>query len=111
ETFVSLGIPAGPDDTHQVPRGLRTMGVRLDRHQESALRIARWLERRQDVARVLHPALESFPGHHLWKRDFRGSSGLFSFVLAGGGGAEARIFLDALEIFGLGYSWGGFDSL
>lgn len=111
DTFVTLGIPAGPDDTYQVLRGLRTMGVRLERHQKSALEVARWLETRPEVARVLHPALESFPGHDLWKRDFCGASGLFSFVLAGGGKREAHAFLDALELFGLGYSWGGYESL
>ena len=87
------------------------MGVRLDRHQKSTLDIARWLETQPGVARVLHPALESFPGHALWKRDFSGSSGIFSIVLSGGGEKEAHAFLDALEIFGLGYSWGGYESL
>jgi cystathionine beta-lyase len=85
--------------------------VRLERHQKSALEIARWLEGQPGVARVLHPALESHPGHGLWKRDFRGSSGLFSLVLAGGGEKQQLAFLDALEIFGLGYSWGGYESL
>ncbi|HTV69373.1 MAG TPA: cystathionine beta-lyase [Rhizobiaceae bacterium] len=111
DTFVSLGIPSGPDDVYQVLRGLRTMGVRLERHQQSALEIARWLEGQPGVARVLHPALESHPGHMLWKRDFCGSSGIFSIVLQGGGQKEAHAFLDALEIFGLGYSWGGYESL
>ena len=111
ETFLTMGCCAGPDDVYQVLRGLRTMGVRLERHQESALEIARWLETRPGVARVLHPGLESFPGHELWKRDFCGSSGIFSIVLAGGGEAQAHAFLDALEIFGLGYSWGGYESL
>ena len=108
---VALGMCAGPDDVYQVLRGLRTMGVRLERHQESALEIARWLETKPGVARVLHPALESHPGHSLWKRDFCGSSGLFSIVLAGGGQEEQHAFLDALQIFGLGYSWGGYESL
>ena len=108
---MTLGCCAGPDDVYQVLRGLRTMGVRLERHQESALAIARWLEEQPGVARVLHPALESHPGHALWKRDFCGSSGLFSVVLAGGGRAQAHAFLDALKIFGLGYSWGGYESL
>jgi cystathionine beta-lyase len=111
QTFLTLGIPAGPDDAYQVLRGLRTMGVRLDRHQKSALEIARWMEGLPGVARVLHPALESHPGHALWKRDFSGSSGLFSFVLAAAGETEQLAFLDALEIFGLGYSWGGYESL
>lgn len=111
EGFFSLGCCAGPDDVYQVHRGLRTMGVRLQRHGESALALARWLEEQPGVARVLHPALESHPDHPLWKRDFQGSSGIFSVVLAGGGKAEAHAFLDALRLFGLGYSWGGFESL
>jgi cystathionine beta-lyase len=111
ETFIGLGIPAGPDDAYQVLRGLRTMGVRLERHQQSALEIARWLEGEPGVARVLHPGLESHPGHALFKRDFGGSSGVFTVVLAGGGQSQAHAFLDALEIFGLGYSWGGYESL
>ncbi|GAB4356995.1 MAG: cystathionine beta-lyase [Oricola sp.] len=108
--FLTLGVPAGPDDVYQVLRGLRTMGVRLERHQASALEIARWLERQAGVISVLHPALESHPGHAIWKRDFSGASGIFSFVLEGGE-AQANAFLDALEIFGLGYSWGGYESL
>ncbi|MCT7375885.1 cystathionine beta-lyase [Chelativorans salis] len=111
DTFLTLGTCAGPDDVYQVLRGLRTMGVRLARHQESALQIARWLEAQEGVAQVLHPALESHPGHAIWKRDFSGASGIFSFVLDGGGEREAHAFLDALDIFGLGYSWGGFESL
>ncbi len=111
DTFLTLGVCAGPDDVYQVQRGLKTMGVRLERHQNSALEIARWLEGRPEVAQVLHPALPSFPGHAIWKRDFSGSSGLFSIVLAGGDQKQAHAFLDALEIFGLGYSWGGHESL
>ncbi len=111
ETFVTLGCCAGPDDAYQVLRGLRTMGVRLAHHEKSALELARWLEGRDGIARVLHPALKSHPGYELWKRNFTGSSGLFSIVLASGGHKEASAFLDALEIFGLGYSWGGFESL
>ncbi len=111
EAFLTLGCCAGPDDVYQVLRGLRTMGVRLAHHQKSTLDIARWLETQPGVARVLHPALESFPGHALWQRDFAGSSGIFSIVLDGGGEKEAHAFLDALQIFGLGYSWGGYESL
>lgn len=111
DTFRALGCCAAPDDVYQVLRGLRTMGVRLERHQQSALEIARWLEKQPGVARVLHPALESNPGHELWKRDFSGASGVFSLVLDGGGVKQAHVFLDALTIFGLGYSWGGFESL
>ena len=111
QTFVTMGCCAGPDDVYQVLRGLRTMGVRLERHQKSALEIARWLETMLGVSRVLHPGLESHPGHSLFKRDFSGSSGIFSIVLAGGGQKQAHAFLDALRIFGLGYSWGGYESL
>ena len=110
-TFIAMGCCAAPDDVYQVLRGLRTMGVRLERHEQNALEVARWLESEPGVAQVLHPALESFPGHDLWKRDFSGSSGIFSIVLKGGGQAQAHAFLDALEIFGLGYSWGGYESL
>ena len=111
ETFVTMGCCAGPDDVYQVLRGLRTMGVRLERHQKSALAVARWLEAEASVAQVLHPGLETHPGHALFQRDFCGSSGIFSIVLAGGGQKQAHAFLDALRIFGLGYSWGGFESL
>lgn len=111
EGFHALGVCAAPDDVYQVLRGLRTMGVRLERHEQSALEIALWLETQAGVARVLHPGLESHPGHELWKRDFSGSSGIFSVVLDGGGQTQAHAFLDALEIFGLGYSWGGYESL
>jgi cystathionine beta-lyase len=111
ETFLTLGCCAAPDDVYQVLRGLRTMGVRLDRHQKSALAVARWLETQPGVSQVLHPALESHPGHAIWKRDFTGSSGIFSVVLDGGGTKKAHAFLDALTIFGLGYSWGGYECL
>ncbi|MGQ2903027.1 MAG: cystathionine beta-lyase [Neoaquamicrobium sediminum] len=111
ETHFTMGCCAAPDDVYQVLRGLRTMGVRLERHEENALDIARWLEGQPGAARVLHPGLESFPGHDIWKRDFSGASGIFSIVLSGGGEREAHAFLDALEIFGLGYSWGGYESL
>ena len=106
-----LGLCVSGDDAYQVLRGLRTMGVRLERHQQSALALAQWLETDSRVARVLHPALPSFPGHDLWKRDFCGSTGLFSIVLNGGGAKEAAAFLDALQVFGLGYSWGGYECL
>lgn len=111
DAYVTLGCCAGPDDVYQVLRGLRTMGVRLAHHQKSTLEIARWLEGKAGVARVLHPGLESHPDHQLFKRDFSGSSGIFSVVLKGGGTEKAHAFLDALEIFGLGYSWGGYESL
>jgi cystathionine beta-lyase len=111
ESFVTLGCCAGPDDVYQVLRGLRTMGVRLEHHRKSALEVATWLETQPGVARVLHPALSSHPDHALWKRDFCGSSGIFSIVLSGAGQKQQHAFLDALTIFGLGYSWGGYESL
>ncbi|PKA39724.1 cystathionine beta-lyase [Rhizobium sullae] len=115
EANITLGICGAPDDAYQILRGLRTMGVRLERHYESALTIAKWLEGREEIASVLHPALPSFPSHELWKRDFKGASGIFSFVLAADAPEKfkpkAHAFLDALQIFGLGYSWGGFESL
>ena len=109
-TQTQLGINAAPDDCYLVLRGLKTMGVRLERHQASALALARWLEGRPGVASVLHPALPSFAGHELWKRQCSGSTGLFAFELQGDGETAAS-FLDALTLFGLGYSWGGHESL
>jgi cysteine-S-conjugate beta-lyase len=99
-----------PDDAFLASRGLRTMGVRMQAHQASALKIAHWLAGRQDVVRVLHPAMSDAVGNAIWKRDFTGSSGLFSFVLNGDKAAADR-FVDALSHFGIGYSWGGFESL
>ncbi|QND64229.1 cystathionine beta-lyase [Mesorhizobium loti] len=109
EMFLALGIPAAPDDTYQVLRGLRTMGVRLAHHQKSAIEIASWLEHQPGIARVLHPALSGHRDHAIWKRDFSGASGVFSIVLASD--RQAHAFLDALKIFGLGFSWGGYSSL
>lgn len=110
-TAQALGHIVSPDDAYLAARGLRTLDVRLQRHQQSALTIAHWLAEQPEVAHVLHPSLPSCPGHDIWKRDFTGSSGLFSFVLKGGS-AEARDGLvDALSLFGIGYSWGGFESL
>jgi cystathionine beta-lyase len=111
ETFNTLGCSAGPDDVYQVLRGMRTMGVRLERHQQSTLEITRWLEKQEGVAQVLYPALESHRDHAMWKRDFTGASGLFSVVLKGDGPKVAHAFLDALGLFGLGHSWGGYESL
>jgi cysteine-S-conjugate beta-lyase len=110
-TTYQLGQTASPDDAWLASRGLRTMAVRLRQHGEAALRIAKWLESRPEVARVLHPALPSFPHHALFTRDFRGASGLFSFVLNGGDEAARAALIDGLEHFGIGYSWGGYESL
>jgi cystathionine beta-lyase len=111
ETFNSLGLCAGPDDVFLALRGLRTMAVRLARHHESGLKVARWLAARPEVLRVLHPGLESDPGHAIWKRDFTGTSGLFSIVLKPAGEKAVYDFMDELALFGMGYSWGGFESL
>jgi cystathionine beta-lyase len=110
-TARNFGQQAGPDDAWLGLRGLRTLGLRLARHQESALRVAKWLDEQPQVARVLHPALPSCPGHELWVRDYRGASGLFAFILKGGGAAERAAFIDGLSQFGIGYSWGGYESL
>jgi cysteine-S-conjugate beta-lyase len=106
-----LGQTAGPDEAWLALRGLRTLDVRLKRHQENGLRVARWLKQQPHVAKVLHPALPDCPGHEYWARDFTGASGLFSFVLAGGGDAARTRLIDGLELFGIGYSWGGYESL
>jgi cystathionine beta-lyase len=111
ETSYALGQTASPDDAWLGSRGLRTMALRLRQHGEAALEIARWLETRPEVARVLHPALPACPGHELFLRDLKGPSGLFSFVLNGGGEAARAALIDSLELFGIGYSWGGFESL
>lgn len=111
DTHGNLGLTVGPDDVFLALRGLRTMGVRLERHQQSALTIARWLKARPDVAKVLHPALEGDAGHAIWKRDFKGASGLFAIELQPVSDKGLRAFLDALSLFGMGYSWGGFESL
>jgi cystathionine beta-lyase len=106
-----FGHGAAPDDAWLASRGLRTLFVRLKRHEENALKVARWLADQPKVARVLHPAFESCPGHEYWKRDFNGSAGLFAFALKGGDSAARDRFVDKLEMFGIGYSWGGFESL
>lgn len=111
DTVYSMGLCVGPDDMYLALRGLRTLGVRLARHFQSGLRVARWLEQRPEVLRVMHPALESDPGHHIWKRDFTGASGLFSIVLKPTSEQSVHAFLNELALFGLGYSWGGFESL
>jgi cystathionine beta-lyase len=110
-TSWDLGQSVSPDDAWLCSRGLRTMGVRLRQHEASALGIARWLSEQPQVAAVLHPALPECPGHETWARDFKGSTGLFAFVLKGGGDSERTRFIEALELFGLGYSWGGYESL
>jgi cystathionine beta-lyase len=111
ETVYTMGLCVGPDDMNLALRGLRTMGVRLPRHYQSGLQVARWLAQRPEVARVLHPALESDPGHAIWKRDFSGACGLFSIVLKPTSEKSVHAFMNELTLFGMGFSWGGFESL
>ena len=111
ETIRLLGVCAGPDDVYLALRGLRTLAVRLHQHHRSGLEIARWLAARPEVSRVLHPGLESDPGHEIWKRDFTGASGLFSIVLKPAPQHAVDALLDTVKLFGMGYSWGGFESL
>jgi cysteine-S-conjugate beta-lyase len=110
-TYDALAMCPGPEDVFLGLRGLRTMALRLREHERQALDIARWLAARPEVARVLHPALETDPGHAVWRRDFKGSSGLFSAILKPCSEQALAAMLDGLELFGMGYSWGGFESL
>jgi len=106
-TAWDLGQAVSADDAWLASRGLRTMTLRLKQHEAAALKIAQWLKQQPLVGAVLHPALSDCPGHEVWKRDFKGSSGLFSFELRG----DAAAFVDRLELFGIGFSWGGYESL
>jgi cystathionine beta-lyase len=106
-----LGHAVSADDAWLGSRGLRTMAVRLKQHEESALKVALWLKEQPQVGLVLHPALPDCPGHDHWRRDFKGASGLFSFELKGVSQTARAAFVDALDLFGIGYSWGGYESL
>ena len=106
-----MGICVGGDDAFMVLRGLRTADVRMRRHEATALEVARWLQGREEVAQVLHPALPSHPQHALFKRDFQGSSGLFSFELKSASPAQLAALCERRRYFRIGYSWGGFESL
>ncbi len=111
QTTDLMAIPAGPEDVFLALRGMRTMELRLREAERQALGLARWLAGRREVLKVIHPALPDHPGHAIWKRDFAGSSGLFSIILKPASDAAVAAFLDGLELFGLGYSWGGYESL
>lgn len=107
----AFGQSAGPDDVYLTQRGIRTLSVRLKQHMENGIAVAEWLKDRPEVHSVLHPALPDHPGHDIWKRDFLGASGLFSFRLHSVSNNAIAAFLDDLELFGMGYSWGGYESL
>jgi cysteine-S-conjugate beta-lyase len=111
ETVYEMGLCVGPDDINLGLRGLRTMGVRLAQHQVSALKVAHWLQSRPEILRVLHPALESHPGHDIWKRDFTGACGLFSVIFKPAPVEAVHAFLNKLTLFGIGASWGAYESL
>jgi len=110
-TARDLGQGAGPDDVYLAQRGMRTLAVRLERHWQSGIALAEWLRAQPEVERVMHPALPEDPGHALWKRDFLGASGLFGFVLKPCPRSALAALVDELELFGMGASWGGYESL
>jgi cystathionine beta-lyase len=110
-SFRNMGAVLGPDDAYLAQRGLRTVAVRLKQHQETGLALAKWLEKRPEVVKVLHPALPSCPGHEIWKRDFLGATSLFSVILKSYPRPALAAMLDNLEHYGMGYSWGGYESL
>ena len=110
-THDEIGFTLAGDEAFLALRGLRTLAVRLKRHSETAMTLARWLATRPEVARVLYPALESDPGHAIWKRDFTGATGLFGVVLKPVSDKAVAAMLDGLKLFGMGYSWGGYESL
>lgn len=111
DAYETMGQFAGPDDMYLTLRGIRTLDVRLERHQKNARAVAEWLRSRPEVETVLYPALSNAPGHSLWKRDFKGASGLFSVILKPTADKAIAAMLDGLTLFGMGYSWGGFESL
>jgi cystathionine beta-lyase len=111
DTVFTMGLWTGPDDMYLALRGLRTMGVRLAQHQAAGLKVARWLAQRPEVLQVLHPALETHPQHALWRRDFSGACGLFAVVFKPVPDTAVHAFINALTLFGIGASWGGYESL
>ena len=111
ETLEDLGWRVSPDDAWLALRGLRTLPLRYAEQARSALIVAEWLRARPEVADILHPALPGGPGHALWSRDYDGAASIFGVVMKGGSEPAAHALMSALELFGLGYSWGGFESL
>jgi len=111
KTVAEYGYAVSPDDCYLALRGFRTLGVRMRQQMHNALRVARWLRSRPEVMRVIYPALEDDPGHAIWKRDFEGAASLFSFVMRPAAERQVAAFVNALELFGIGSSWGGYESL
>ena len=109
--MVDFGWSVASEDAYQMLRGLRTLPTRMARHGESSLKVAAWLARQPQVLRVLHPALPGSPGHELWKRDYSGAAGVFAIVMQPASSRAVEALLDKLQLFGLGFSWGGFESL
>ena len=110
-SLLQIGSNVSADDAYLTLRGMRTLSTRLERHEKTGLDLAKWLGKRAEVDRVLHPALKSCPGHAIWKRDFSGASGLFSIVLKPVPLPALKVFFNSLQFFGMGFSWGGFESL
>ena len=106
-----LGYHTAPDDAYLGQRGIRTLGVRMRQHHINGIALATWLKNRPEVKKVMHPALPDDPGHALWKRDFTGASGLFGTVFEAGTRKQLAAFVDGLVLFGMGASWGGYESL
>ncbi|MHB1109691.1 MAG: cystathionine beta-lyase [Devosia sp.] len=111
QTHMTMGICASPDDAYLVARGLRTLAIRMKEHEARALELARWLEGQPTVRQVFHPALEQHPDHAIWKRDFTGSGSLFSVLLEPAPREAVAAMVNGFELFGMGYSWGGYESL
>ena len=111
QSLLQIGANVSADDAYLTLRGMRTLAVRMDAHQQNGVALAKWLARRPEVKSVLHPALKSFAGHAIWKRDFHGASGLFGVILHPVGKPALKAFFNALRLFGMGFSWGGFESL